>query len=66
MKAVPQREETAMILRTCLFLAILSQLSACIATPRFEISERIDFNAMQPDQKPMSYSDLLCCYDCTA
>ncbi len=55
-----------MIIRTFLLIAILSQLSACIVTPRFEVAQKIEFNHMQPDQRPMSYSDLLCCYDCTA
>lgn len=55
-----------MLIRICLCLAVLNQLSACIATPRIEIAQKFDFNYQMPDHRPMSYDDLLCCYDCTA
>ncbi len=55
-----------MLFRTCAAIAILAQLSACIATPNPDIVDRINFNAPAPDETPMSYADLLCCYDCQA
>jgi hypothetical protein len=55
-----------MITRTIAILSLSAFLSGCIATPRIEIVEKIDFNYVAPDQKPMSYNDLLCCYDCHA
>ncbi len=55
-----------MFTRIITLLAMLGTLSACIATPRIELVENIEFNFTQPDQTPMSYGDLLCCYDCHA
>lgn len=52
--------------RFCLIAAMLTLLSGCIVTPRFEMTERIDFNYSPMAQAPMSYSDILCCVDCTA
>ena len=54
-----------MFLRIALILALLLPLSGCIITPRIDISEQLDFDYV-PQQPPMSYSDLLCCYDCQA
>lgn len=56
-----------MVIRACILIAILGQLSACIVTPRFEMAQTINFDYVPPVAPiPLSYSDLLCCYDCTA
>ena len=39
-------------------------LGACVATPRIEIPNKMSFNHYIPSQAPMSYADILCCYDC--
>jgi hypothetical protein len=54
--------------RTLALIAIfmLFPLTACVATPRIQLAERISFNSPMPNQSPMSYNDLLCCYDCHA
>lgn len=41
-------------------------LTGCIATPRIEFAETLHFDYVQQDVSPMSYNDLLCCYDCHA
>lgn len=42
-------------------------LSGCLATPRIEIAQRLDFDYITPAQAPvMSYNDLLCCLECKA
>jgi len=55
-----------MFTKTSMLLAALFSLSACIATPRIEIPHTMSFNYQLPSQAPMSYNDLLCCYDCNA
>ncbi len=45
-------------------LASLS-LTGCIATPRLELAEVYNFDNVHVVQEPMSYNDILCCYDCT-
>lgn len=45
------------------FLAI--SLSGCIATPRLEMAEHYTFDQIHVVQQPMSYNDIMCCYDCT-
>lgn len=57
---------SAMGTRFCLIVSMLTLLSGCIITPRFEMTERFDFNYSPIAQAPMSYSDILCCVDCTA
>lgn len=52
--------------RTLILIAILSGLSGCVVSPRIEISETLNFDAPMPDQTPLSYADLLCCYECNA
>jgi hypothetical protein len=54
-----------MIPRLSLLVVVLFQLSGCVATPRVEISQQLDFDYV-PNMSPMSYSDMLCCYDCQA
>lgn len=44
-------------------IATLS-LSGCIATPRLELAEHYTFDHIHVVQEPMSYKDILCCYDC--
>lgn len=46
-------------------IAMSLSLSACIATPRLELAEHYTFDSMHIVQEPMSYNDILCCYDCT-
>jgi hypothetical protein len=52
--------------QTLVLIAILCQLSGCVLTPRIEIPQRLSFDQPLPDQAPMSYNDLLCCYECQA
>lgn len=52
--------------RFLLIASMLTLLSGCIVTPRFEMVDRIDFNYSPMAQAPMTYSDILCCADCTA
>lgn len=49
-------------------IALLASLaiSGCVAVPRVEIQETLSFDYEMPDQTPMSYNDLLCCYQCHA
>lgn len=49
---------------TTLILSALF-LSACIATPRLEMVDNYTFDYVHVVQEPMSYNDILCCYDCT-
>lgn len=55
-----------MKLKTCLLLIVMTQLSGCIVTPRIEVPETISFDAVQPEQKTLSYNDTLCCWRCSA
>lgn len=55
-----------MFKKASILLAALFSLSACVVTPRIEIPDNISFNYYVPNQQPMSYSDVLCCYDCNA
>jgi hypothetical protein len=48
-----------------LAIAALS-LTGCIATPRLQLAENYTFDHIHVVQEPMSYNDILCCYDCTA
>lgn len=52
------------MLTKILAAAALISLTGCIATPRIELTETINFDYVVPDVAPMSYADLLCCYDC--
>lgn len=54
-----------MLTKTFVIVALLS-LTGCIATPRIELAETLNFDYELPNQQPMSYNDLLCCYDCHA
>ncbi len=47
-------------------LTALLSLTGCMITPRIEMAETLHFDYVTPNMTPMSYSDLLCCYDCTA
>lgn len=48
------------------FIVAMLIVSGCIATPRIDIPEKLTFDYELPSQTPMSYDDLLCCYDCHA
>jgi hypothetical protein len=50
---------------TIVTIAALS-LTGCIATPRLELADNYTFDHIHVVQEPMSYNDILCCYDCTA
>jgi hypothetical protein len=53
--------------RFCVIFAMMTLLSGCIVTPRFEMTERFQFNyAPMAAQVPMSPEDLLCCSLCRA
>ncbi len=58
--------EDLMPTRIISLIAIALSLNACIATPRLQLAERYDFDHVYVVQEPMSYNDILCCYDCTA
>ena len=54
-------------LRFCIIFATLTMLSGCIIVPRFEMTERIEFNYAPPPMPiQLSYEDMLCCNDCQA
>jgi len=54
-----------MFQKTLALIAIIS-LTGCIAIPRIEMAETIEFDYQIQNVRPVSYTDLLCCYDCTA
>lgn len=54
-----------MLARISIMFVAGLMLSGCIATPRIEIPERISFDYVPASVQPMSYSDLLCCEQCT-
>ena len=54
-----------MLTRLAICLALCTQLSACIITPRFEVTEKLNFDYVPVSAQPMSYNDLLCCEQCT-
>lgn len=58
--------KTKLITKICMLAVVLTQLSGCIATPRIEIEDKITFDAIQPEPKPLTYNDTLCCWRCTA
>lgn len=45
-----------------LFLALV--LAACVPVIETETAEALDFNAPIVEITPMSYADVLCCYQC--
>jgi hypothetical protein len=47
-------------------IASFSLISGCIATPRFEMSQAIDFQYMPGILQPMGFSDVMCCAQCSA
>jgi hypothetical protein len=48
-------------------IALLVLLGGCVATPRFEMSQQIDFNATPHYVPPiLDYTDLACCGECRA
>ncbi|MGE0754156.1 MAG: hypothetical protein AB7L92_03250 [Alphaproteobacteria bacterium] len=51
--------------RILTFIALAFSLSACIATPRLEMVDNYTFDHVHVVQQPMSYNDILCCYDCS-
>lgn len=53
-----------MIARVNILLIASVYLCACVATPRVELPNQFSFNYQIPNQAPMSYNDILCCYDC--
>ena len=54
-----------MLTRLCVLALCLSHLSGCVAVPQDVFTESVDFSYAAPSQTPMSYDDLLCCYECT-
>ena len=51
--------------RILILTLTLTQLTACMVTPDIKISETLHFDSPAPSQEPVSYADLMCCYDCT-
>ncbi|MFO0388830.1 MAG: hypothetical protein ACK502_03820 [Alphaproteobacteria bacterium] len=54
-----------MISRLIIVAIATISLSGCIATPRLELAETYTFDHVHVVQEPMSYNDIMCCYDCT-
>lgn len=54
-----------MTLRTLLMIAALTQLTACYPVFDMRTPEKLTFDAVPPSQAPMTYADLMCCFDCT-
>lgn len=55
-----------MIIRSLLLIAALNQLTACVAIPRVEVMERMEFNYAAPNPKMLTAEELLCCNQCQA
>jgi hypothetical protein len=53
-------------MKKILALIAIFSLSGCIAVPRIEMADSLDFDYQIQNVRPMSYTDLLCCYDCNA
>ncbi len=54
-------------IRFCIIFGLMTLLSGCIVAPRFEMTERLNFNyAPLTPNLPVSYEDLLCCAECRA
>jgi ABC-type microcin C transport system permease subunit YejE len=51
--------------KTLLTLVALFSLSGCIATPRIEFAERINFDYIPASYTPMTQNDLMCCEYCS-
>jgi hypothetical protein len=47
-------------------LAAILSLTGCIAVPRIDIPETLTFDYQIENVQPLSYTDLLCCYECNA
>jgi hypothetical protein len=58
--------KTKLFPKICLLAVVLVQLSGCIVTPRIELEDKITFDAIQAEPKPLTYNDTLCCWRCTA
>jgi hypothetical protein len=54
-----------MFTKYLVLLLTLTQLTACVAVPEINITETLHFDSPAPSQEPVSYADLMCCYDCT-
>lgn len=65
MVSVRNQLDAVMMTKPLTLAILLLSLSGCIVVPEIKLVERFEFN-YQPDQTPMSYKDLLCCYDCHA
>lgn len=54
--------------RFLVIFASLTLLSGCVVTPRIDVTEQIQFNYAPNVQAPqaLSFTDLMCCLDCTA
>lgn len=55
-----------MVYKVGFLVAVLLQVSACVVSPRIELSESLYFDYSIPNQTPMNYGDLLCCEQCSA
>lgn len=55
-----------MPLKILALIMVMTQLSACVASPRIEIPERFTFDYVPASVQPMSYADMLCCEQCSA
>lgn len=56
-----------MLARNLCLIAALCLVTACVPRmPKINMPEHYSFDQPMPSQAPMSYNDLLCCYECTA
>jgi hypothetical protein len=55
-----------MLARTFALLAIACFVSGCMVKPEVKLPMYIGFDQPMPERTPMSYNDLLCCYQCSA
>ncbi len=54
-----------MLIRTLLILTALISTSACVPVFDFSTPEKLTFDHMPPSQAPVTYADMMCCFECT-
>ena len=47
-------------------ISLALTLSACVVTPRVEMTRPIDFNYIHTPPVQLSYVDVMCCANCAA
>ena len=53
-----------MFIRLALAAAALLSTSACYPVFDYSTPEKLTFDAMPPSQAPVTYADMMCCFEC--